>query len=119
MTSLTRTLFAAVGLSVVALSAQAQMPPAGSASMPHVDKREARQQARISKGAASGALTAKETQALEKRQGAVNQAEANAKADGTVTAKERRHLNRMQDRNSHAIRRQKHDAQTAASASAK
>ncbi len=109
MKMLTSSIVAAMALSFAAFTAQAQ----DAASMPHVDKRAAHQQARIASGAANGSLNARETQRLEKRQAAVNQAEANAKADGTVTKQEKRHLNRMQDRNSRAIHHQKHDAQGA------
>lgn len=116
MKLLSSSLLAAMALTFTALAAQAQD---GAASMPHADKRAARQQARIASGAANGSLTAKETQNLEKRQAAVNQAEANAKADGTVTKQERRHVARMQDRNSRAIHHQKHDAQNAPATPAK
>lgn len=114
MTSLTRTFAVAAALCIAAIAAQAQAPDA--ASTPKVDKRQARQQAKIDKGEASGALTPRESQRLEKRQAGVAKAEENAKADGTVTAKERRHLDNMQDRNRRAIKRQKHDKQASAPA---
>lgn len=83
----------------------------GSTATPRVDRREARQQARIAQGAASGTLTPRETQRLEREQAAIHKAEDKAKADGSVTAKERRHLAHMQDRASHDIHHQKHDRQ--------
>ena len=109
MTNL-KTLTVAVTLAVASLGAFAQ---AASAATPRVDQREANQQQRIAAGAASGALTAKETNRLVKQQARINTAEANAKADGTVTKGERKHLRRMQDRASKNIHHQKHDAQTA------
>ncbi len=81
------------------------------ATMPRVDKREDKQQARIDQGVASGQLNQKETARLEKGQARVNQAEANAKADGTVMRSEWKKLDRMQDKQSRRIKHQKHDAQ--------
>lgn len=89
--------------------AQAAVTPA----TPRVDQREANQQARIANGAASGQLTAKETNRLEKEQAHVNRVEDKAKADGKVTAAERKRMQRLQNRTSKDIYRQKHDAQTA------
>ena len=102
-------------LTLAGASAFAQAPAASApgTNTPRIDKREARQQARIAQGAASGSLTAKETQHLEKEQGRIDNAEAKAKADGTVTAKERRHLAAMQDGTSRDIHRKKHNARTA------
>ena len=93
--------------------AQTGEPTSSTPATPRVDQREANQQARIAKGAASGQLTGKETVRLEKEQAAVNKAEAHAKADGTVTKHERKHLHRMQNAASKDIHAQKHDAQTA------
>ena len=104
--SLVATLLAAASISVFA---QATLAPA----TPHVDQRQANQQARIANGAASGQLTGKETLRLEKEQAAVNKAEAHAKADGMVTKHERKRLHRMQNAASKDIHAQKHDAQTA------
>jgi hypothetical protein len=105
-----------VGLTVAVASLGALAQAASAAEMPRVDKREAHQQQRIEQGVASGQLTPKETQRLEKEQGAIAKAETKAKADGTVTKKERMHLHRMQDRASRDIARQKHDGQTVAPA---
>ena len=101
-------------LALAGASAFAQTP---GTSTPRIDQREANQQARIAQGAASGSLTAHETQRLEKEQGRIDTAEAKAKSDGTVTAKERRHLNAMQDGASRDIHRKKHNARTAPTAS--
>lgn len=97
-------------LAIASIGAFAQ---ASAPATPKVDAREAKQQARIDAGVASGQLTAKETNRLDKQQAKIAGAEAKAKADGTVTHKERRHLARMQDRASKNIHNQKHDAQTA------
>jgi hypothetical protein len=102
-----KTIAAGLALAFTAVLAQAQP------STPTVDKREARQQARIAQGAASGALNARETQRLERQQARINQAEANAKADGVVTKKERANLRARQNKANRDIYREKHDAQTA------
>ena len=106
-----KTLTVAAALAVASIGAFAQA--AATPATPRVDQREANQQQRIAAGAASGQLTAKETNRLEVEQARINTAEARAKADGTVTKGERKHLHRMQDRASKHIRHQKHDAQTA------
>lgn len=80
---------------------------------PNLDKREANQQQRIDQGVASGQLNAKETNRLQQREAKLAADEAAAKADGTVTRAERRKLQREASRDSKAIRKQKHDAQTA------
>lgn len=109
--------FAASTLSLLALcctAAFAQAPaPATSASTPRVDARQAKQEARIEQGQASGALTPRETRRLEREQKGITKAEANAKADGTMTAQERKRLHHLQNKASHDIKHQKHDAQTA------
>jgi uncharacterized protein YdeI (BOF family) len=85
----------------------------GNPNTPRVDKREARQEARIEQGKASGELNAKEAARLEKGQDKVEAAEANAKSDGTVTKKERAKLTHMQNKQSRKIAREKHDKQKA------
>ena len=57
------------------------------ASTPRVDKREARQDARIEQGKATGALNDKEAARLEAGQARVDAKEAAAKSDGVVTGK--------------------------------
>ena len=102
-------------LALVGASAFAQAPAASApgTNTPRIDKREARQQARIAKGAENGSLTAHETQRLEKEQARVDNAEAKAKSDGTVTARERRRITAMQDGASRDIHRKKHNARAA------
>jgi hypothetical protein len=109
----TRLLIALMTLASASAFAQTPAASAPGTNTPRIDKREARQQARIAQGAASGSLTAHETQHLEKEQGRIDSAEAKAKADGTVTAKERRHLTAMQDGANRDIHRKKHNARAA------
>jgi hypothetical protein len=117
MTKTPLTLIAAalVALSALSSPASAQAPAAaGAASTPGVDRREANQDKRIEQGKASGELSRREARRLQGEQKAIDKAEAHAKADGTVTAAERRRLHKMQNHASRDIRRQKHDANTAA-----
>ena len=101
----------ALAVASIGAFAQTVAPPSSTPATPRVDQREANQQARIAQGAASGQLTPKETNRLEKEQAVVNKAETNAKADGTVTRHERRRLHRLQEGASRDIHHQKHDAQ--------
>ncbi len=73
--------------------------------------RERRQQERIGQGVQSGALTARETQQLERQQTKIEAHRKQALADGKMTKRERARLHREQDRASRHIYRQKHDAQ--------
>jgi hypothetical protein len=77
-----------------------------------VAERQARQGARIDQGVASGALTAGETQRLERQQGVIARTHTRALSDGVMTAPEARHLTREQDRASSDIYRLKHNART-------
>lgn len=99
------TLVATTALALATIGAFAQT------ETPKVDARQAKQEARIDKGVASGALTARETRRLTQEQNAIDHAENHAKADGKVTAAERKRLARMQNHASRDIKRQKHDAQ--------
>lgn len=102
----------ALTLAAASMLATAQaVAPAGAASTPGIDKRQANQEKRIDQGVASGQLTKREARRLEREQNAVNRAENRAKADGTVTAQERRQLHRAQNHASRDIARQKHDRQ--------
>ena len=116
-----QTLISAIVLA--ASSATFAQAPAGvakdPAATPGIDKRVDNQQKRIDQGVASGQLTAKETQRLDKRDAKLAANTAAAKADGTVTKAERRKLRREAERNSKAIYKQKHDKQRAAPAAAK
>ena len=111
-----QTLISAIVLSASS-AAFAQAPvvvtPADPTATPRVDRRIANQQQRIDKGVASGQLTAKETNRLDKRQAKLATNTAAAKADGTVTKAERVGLNRQTQRNSKVIHKQKNDRQIA------
>ena len=65
-----KTFAVAITLSIASIGAFAQA--ASALAAPRVDQREAKQQARIAQGAASGQLSAKETNRLEKQQAAIN-----------------------------------------------
>ncbi len=115
-----QTLIAAVTLVVGAAAFAQTTAPASVAkdptATPTLDKREANQQKRIDQGVASGQLTAKETNRLDKREAKLAADEAAAKSDGKVTPAERRKLQREANRDSKAIYKQKHNKQTAAPA---
>lgn len=101
------TLAAAITLSLAgAAFAQATAP-----NTPRVDRREAKQEQRITQGVASGSLTRKEANHLNQGQSRVATAEDKAKADGTVTKKEKARLSHMQNKQNRHIKHQKHDKQ--------
>ena len=107
-----KTLIAAAAIATLPLGAMAQAT-ADPAATPGVDKRQANQEKRITKGVESGALNARETSRLERQQVRIDAAEAHAKADGTVTRQERRRLHHKQTHASRNVYRQKHDRQVA------
>lgn len=81
------------------------------ANTPRVDQRQANQEQRIDQGVASGSLTQREANRLERGQQHVDNMEARAKADGVVTGRERARLHQAQDVQSRRIYAQKHDRQ--------
>lgn len=81
------------------------------ANTPRVDQREANQQRRIEQGVASGSLTQREANRLERGQQRVENIEVRAKSDGVVTRQERARLHQAQDTESRHIYNQKHDRQ--------
>jgi uncharacterized membrane protein YebE (DUF533 family) len=97
-------LLVAALLSVTALSAFAQPTPV-------IDQRQAKQEARIEQGVASGQLTSHEAAKLERGQRHVAKVKANAKADGVVTPAERAHISHAQNVQSRRIAKEKHDRQ--------
>ncbi|MGE5469953.1 MAG: hypothetical protein ACM3X0_04055 [Bacteroidota bacterium] len=78
---------------------------------PRIDQREANQQQRIDQGVASGSLTPREANRLERGQQHVANMEARAKADGVVTPGERARINQAQNVQSRRIYAEKHDRQ--------
>lgn len=81
------------------------------ADTPRVDQRAANQQQRIDQGVASGSLTPRESNRLERGQQHVDNMEARARADGVVTRQERVRLQQAQNVESGRIYAQKHDRQ--------
>ena len=79
------------------------------AGTPRIDRREARQHARIADGRRSGELTRPELARLRAGQRHVHRMERRAERDGMVTGGERRRIERAQDRESRAIHRLKHN----------
>ena len=78
---------------------------------PKVDKREKKQQKRISEGRKSGELTKKESAKLDAEQAKIRHDENKAKSDGVVTTKERAKLQKEENKASKDIKKQKHDEQ--------
>lgn len=81
------------------------------ANTPGVDQRQANQERRIDQGVASGSLTQREANRLERGQNRVDNMENRAKADGVVTRQERARIHHTQDVQSNRIAQQKHDRQ--------
>lgn len=79
---------------------------------PRIDRREARQHARIHQGVKSGELTRGEATRLRAGQRHVRRMERRAKSDGTVTPGERARITRAQNHQSREIHRLKHNART-------
>ncbi len=84
---------------------------AGNTNTPRLDQRQSQQEQRIQQGVNSGELTGREAARMERGQDHLQSMENKAKADGTVTRRERAHLELAADKQSHKIRRQKHDRQ--------
>jgi hypothetical protein len=82
---------------------------AAVAGTPRIDRREARQHARIAAGRHSGALTRSELARLRAGQRHVHRMERRAGRDGLMTRGECRRIERAQDRQSRAIYRLKHN----------
>jgi CTP synthase (UTP-ammonia lyase) len=106
-------------IAAIVLAASGAAFAQAPAATPGIDKRIDNQQKRIDQGVASGQLTAKETNRLDKREAKLAADTTAAKADGKMTKAERRKLRHEANRDSKAIYKQKHDKQTAAPAAAK
>jgi len=94
---------------LLALAATMLTVTIASAGTPRIDRREARQHARIHQGYRSGDLTRGELRALRAGQLRIHRMERRAKADGFVSARERAQLNRAQNRQNRHIWRLKHN----------
>ena len=90
---------------------------AQSNETPNLDKREVRQQQRITRGVQSGQLTPSETANLDRREAKLNADEARAKSDGVVTNQERARLQHEANKDSGKIYRKKHNARVTTPAS--
>lgn len=99
---------------VQALVAVAIVLPAlawAQSSTPGIDQRQINQERRIEQGVATGSLTQREANRLERGQQHVSNMENRAKADGVVTRQERARIHHAQDMQSDRVYRQKHDRQ--------
>jgi hypothetical protein len=94
-------------LAIAALAAFASVSAAGTA---RIDRREARQQARIDNGVQSGQLTVRESMRLDAGQRHVDRMETRAKSDGVVGPGERARIREAQRHQSRTIHRLKHNA---------
>jgi membrane protein implicated in regulation of membrane protease activity len=80
-----------------------------SVATPRVERREARQEARIGQGIRSGELTRGEAMRLERGQARVDRLEWRARSDGRVSAWERARMHRALNHQSRRIHRMKHN----------
>ncbi len=98
---------------VKALAAIAIVLPtlAFAQATPGIDQRQANQERRIDQGVASGSLTPREANRLERGQQHVANMENRAKADGVVTRQERARISHAQNVQSERIYEQKRDRQ--------
>lgn len=87
------------------------VPAFAQTATPGIDQRQMNQEQRIDQGIASGQLTQREANRLERGQQRVDNMENRAKSDGVVTARERTRLQHAQNVESKRIYRQKHDRQ--------
>lgn len=79
------------------------------AATPRIDRREARQHARIVQGVRGGQLTRGEATRLRMGQRRVHRMERRAKSDGFVSMRERGRLSRIQNLQSRRLWRLKHN----------
>jgi len=91
------------------LTAALLIAPAAFAA--RVDRRQVYQQKRIANGVATGALTPRETAALETKEAKLQHEKHEMRVDngGTLTKRDKVVLEHQQDRLSRAIYNQKHD----------
>lgn len=76
-------------------------------SIAQVNKRQAKQNARVNQGRASGEITAKEAAQIQHKQNEVQAMENAARSDGKVTKAERKAINHEQNEASRKIARKK------------
>ena len=78
---------------------------AGGPLMPRSELREDRQELRIDRGVARGAISAHEARRLDRGQARVDYLQSAARADGFVGPRERHAVQHLQDRQHRRIRR--------------
>jgi uncharacterized membrane protein YebE (DUF533 family) len=103
-----RTITLTITLALATLALAATLASANDQT-PRVDRREARQHARIHQGVQDGQLTHREAVKARHGQRHVRRMERHAKADGVVTPGERAKLDRAQNHQSRKIYRMKHN----------
>jgi hypothetical protein len=110
MKSMILGLIAAASLAA-ALPAAAQTVNGQTVGAPTIDARAAHEEARIQKGAATGALTPRETRVLQHRQHKLRRIEAHMRArhGGALTRHDVKKLNRIENRDSRKIEQLKHN----------
>ena len=96
---------------VVAVVAMLPLLAFAQYGTPRIDQRQENQQQRIDQGVASGSLTPREANRLERGQQRVDRMEARAMADGRLTRNERIRLARAQEEQDRRIYLSKHDRQ--------
>jgi hypothetical protein len=100
-----------IGLGMLASGyAAAQAQGKDPLATPRIDQRQAKQQARINQGVASGKVTPTEQAHLQGQQNQIAANKSAAKADGVVTQQERKSLKKQQNQANRAIARKKHNA---------
>jgi hypothetical protein len=101
-----------MGKGIILLAALTFATPVfAQTATPDLDRRIARQEARIEQGVRNGSLTRSEAARLRRDEARLKQQRARAKADGVVTRKERAALQREADRMDRRIAVEKHDTQ--------
>lgn len=99
-----------MGFMLAALLVSTVGLPAAQARTRRIDRREARQNARIDQGVASGQITRAEAARLKAGQRRIHRMERLAKADGVMTYTERVLVLQAQNYQSREIFRIKHNA---------
>lgn len=94
-----------IAAAVVVLSTTASF----AQSTPTIDQRQANQQTRINQGVASGQLTPREANNLQRGQARVQRMENRATSDGVVTRREQARINHAQNVQSRKIFNKKHN----------
>jgi opacity protein-like surface antigen len=96
-------------LAAVCVVGTASLAAAQTTTTPRIDARQANQQARINQGVASGQLTNREANNLQRGQARVQRMENRAAADGVVTKGEQARINQVQNNQSKKIFNKKHN----------